>query len=803
MVAGAEDAPGLLRAFEAAHQKRYGFVMAGVALVVEAVSVGAVAVADAADDPILVSGGRPGLPLPRRLTTAPVYLGGRVYQVPVFDRITLRPGNRVIGPAIIRENTATTVIEPGWMGDITVHNHMVLTRTEPRALRSSVGTQGDPVMLEVFNNLFMSIAEQMGFTLEKTAHSVNIKERLDFSCAVFDVKGGLIANAPHMPVHLGSMGESVRAVLAKHGGSFQAGDVFMLNDPYHGGTHLPDITVVTPVFDENGRDVLFFVAARGHHADIGGLSPGSMPPDSRSIEQEGVLIDSFPLVQKGRFRDKELAALLGGGPYPVRNLAQNVGDLKAQIAANEKGAQELRKMVGHYGLETVRAYMQHVQANAEEQVRRVLDVLNDGAFAVDMDNGAHIQVKVTIDRVQRRATIDFTGTSPQLPDNFNAPLAVTRAAVLYVFRTLIDDDIPLNEGCLVPLEIIVPEGCLLRPQWPAAVVAGNVETSQCITDALYGALDVLAAAQGTMNNFTFGNARYQYYETLCGGAGAGYTFDGTSAVHTHMTNSRLTDPEVLEWRYPVRVEAFRIRAGSGGQGRFHGGCGVVRRIRFLEPMSAALLANRHRVAPHGLRGGHPGQPGVAWVERADGRRVDVVSVGRVEMQAGDVFVIETPGGGGYGPPVNAEPAPAHEALYREPVVPPSLSASPEEVSSARAPAAAVAMEEPEPEPAGTHDPDLDFGSAGESGGEDADGVRPEVIVEGEIGGVALPSMTCENGSTDGDPVSPDPIEEPLPGAELEPEPEAQALEQRTEVIPEQGVKLDGEINNDGLDIAGR
>jgi 5-oxoprolinase (ATP-hydrolysing) len=805
VVAEAEDAPGLSRAFEAAHQKRYGFVMLGAPLVVEAVSVEAVAVADVADDPILVSGGRPGLPLPRRLTTAPVYLGGRSYQVPVFDRVTLRPGNRVIGPAIIRENTATTVIEPGWMGDITVHNHMVLTRAEPRALRSPVGTHADPVMLEVFNNLFMSIAEQMGFTLEKTAHSVNIKERLDFSCAVFDVKGGLIANAPHMPVHLGSMGESVRAVLAKHGGNVQAGDVYMLNDPYHGGTHLPDITVVTPVFDERGRDLLFFVAARGHHADIGGSSPGSMPPDSRNIEQEGVLIDSFLLVQKGRFRDKELAALLGGGPYPVRNLAQNVGDLKAQIAANEKGAQELRKMVGHYGLETVRAYMQHVQANAEEQVRRVLDVLNDGAFAVDMDNGAHIQVKVTIDRVQRRAAIDFTGTSPQLPDNFNAPLAVTRAAVLYVFRTLIDDDIPLNEGCLVPLEIIVPEGCLLRPQWPAAVVAGNVETSQCITDALYGALDVLAAAQGTMNNFTFGNARHQYYETLCGGAGAGYTFDGTSAVHTHMTNSRLTDPEVLEWRYPVRVEAFRIRAGSGGQGRFHGGCGVVRRLRFLEPMSAALLANRHRVAPHGLRGGHAGQPGAAWVERTDGSRVDIVSVGRVEMQAGDVFVIETPGGGGYGPPVNAEPAPAHEAQYREPVIPPSApsSASPEEVSSAWVLAAAVAMEEPEPED--DCEPSPDTGPMDESDAVSADDAMSEVIAEGEIGGVAPPSMTCENGGPDGDLVSPDSIEEPLLGAEVGPEPESQALalEQSAEVIPEQGVKLDGEINNDGLDIAGR
>ena len=728
--AAAEDqdgaVSGLVRAFEAAHRQRYGFVMAGQPLVVEAVSVEVVAAAAAVEDPVPAGGGRPGLPLPRRLTTVAVHLDGRVCQVPVFDRAALLPGNRLIGPAIIREPNATTVVEPDWMGDITPRNHLVLTRTEPSGRRPVVGTHADPVMLEVFNNLFMSIAEQMGFTLEKTAYSVNIKERLDFSCAVFDRGGGLIANAPHMPVHLGSMGESVRAILNKRGDALRPGDVYMLNDPYHGGTHLPDITVVTPVFDTVGRERLFFVAARGHHADIGGISPGSMPPDSRTIDEEGVLIDGFLLVHGGRFREKELTALLCGGAWPVRNLAQNIGDLKAQIAANEMGAQELRKMVGHYGLETVRAYMGHVQANAGEQVRRVLDVLDDGTFAVEMDNGAHIQVKVSIDRVHRRATVDFTGTSPQLADNFNAPLAVTRAAVLYVFRTLVDDDIPMNEGCLDPIRIVVPEGSMLWPKWPAAVVAGNVETSQCITDALYGALGVLAASQGTMNNVTFGNDRYQYYETLCGGAGAGHTFDGTSAVHTHMTNSQLTDPEVLEWRYPVMVDAFRIRSGSGGAGRFQGGCGVVRRLRFLEPMSAALLANRHRVAPHGLQGGHPGLPGAAWVERAGGGRSWLNSTGRVEVEAGDVLVIETPGGGGYGPPMAGGPGPVHDIRYREPATPGD--------GTALEPCSAI---EPEPGPAETDpvpavpvtaepDPDPDRSAAGAAkGSEPGTGIPPE------------------------------------------------------------------------------
>jgi len=633
-------------AFEAAHRQRYGFMMAGKPLVVEAVSVEAVGHTDAVDDPD--APGQTTSALPRRLATVAVHTGGKAHQAPVYDRDQLVPGNRIMGPAVIKEKIATTVVEPGWMAEVTRKNHVVLTRVEARPARVAIGTEADPVMLEVFNNLFMSIAEQMGFTLEKTAYSVNIKERLDFSCALFDRDGGLIANAPHMPVHLGSMGESVRAIIDRRKGTMNPGDVFVLNDPYHGGTHLPDITVVTPVFDDKGVEVLFYVASRGHHADIGGATPGSMPPDSTAIDQEGVLIDNFQLVEGGRFREAEVVELLTSGPHPVRNVQQNLGDLKAQIAANEKGAQELKRMVGQFGLDTVRAYMTHVQDNAEEQVRRVIDVLTDGTFEQPLDNGAVIRVKISIDKAKRSARVDFSGTSPQLDSNFNAPSAVCRAAVLYVFRTLVDDDIPMNEGCLKPIEIHIPQGSMLRPNPPAAVVAGNVETSQCITDALYGALGVMAAAQGTMNNFTFGNERYQYYETICGGSGAGPGFDGTSAVHTHMTNSRLTDPEVLEWRFPVLVEEFRIRRGSGGTGKWRGGDGAVRRVRFLEPMTAAILANHRRVPPFGLKGGAPGQVGRTIVHRGDGSIQELGPTDKAAMDAGDVFVIETPGGGGYG-----------------------------------------------------------------------------------------------------------------------------------------------------------
>ncbi|MGQ9365394.1 hydantoinase B/oxoprolinase family protein [Azospirillum sp. ST 5-10] len=640
------DRAAMLEAFAAAHRQRYGFMMAGKALVVEAVSVEAVGRTEAADDP---DSPHPSTgALPRRLATLSLWSGGKVHDAPVYDRDALVPGNRVVGPAVLKERIATTVVEPGWMAEVTRKNHLVLTRIEALPGRVAIGTRADPVMLEVFNNLFMSIAEQMGFTLEKTAYSVNIKERLDFSCALFDAGGGLIANAPHMPVHLGSMGESVRAVLAGRAGAMRPGDVYMLNDPYHGGTHLPDITVVTPVFDDAGGAVLFYVASRGHHADVGGITPGSMPPGSRTIDDEGVLIDNFLLVEGGAFREEATVALFASGPHPARNVQQNLGDLKAQIAANEKGVQELRRMVAQFGLDTVRAYMGHVQDNAEEQVRRVIDVLKDGTFEQELDNGAVIRVAIAIDRETRSATIDFAGTSPQLDSNFNAPSAVCRAAVLYVFRTLVDDDIPMNEGCLKPLDIRIPEGSMLAPRYPAAVVAGNVETSQCVTDALYGALGVLAAAQGTMNNLTFGNARYQYYETICGGAGAGPGFPGTDAVHTHMTNSRLTDPEVLEWRFPVLVEAFRIRRGSGGTGRWRGGDGVVRRLRFLEPMTAAILANHRRVPPFGAAGGGAAAVGRTWVRRTDGWVEELGSTDRTAMAAGDVLVVETPGGGGYG-----------------------------------------------------------------------------------------------------------------------------------------------------------
>ena len=558
------------------------------------------------------------------------------------------------GPAVIREDNATTVVEPGWRATYTARGDLVLERVEAARRAHAIGTTADPILLEVFNNLFMAIAEQMGVTLANTAYSVNIKERLDFSCALFDADGNLIANAPHMPVHLGSMGESVKTIVDRRRGTMQPGDVFVLNAPYNGGTHLPDVTVIAPVFLGDGREPEFYVASRGHHADIGGITPGSMPPDSTHVDEEGVLLDNVQLVAEGRFLDAEMRAILGSGRYPSRNVDQNLADLRAQVAACAKGADELAKMVAHFGLPVVRAYMGHVQDNAEESVRRVLDVLKDGHFEYEMDSGAKIVVTIAIDRARRRAMIDFTGTSVQQTTNFNAPSAVCKAAVLYVFRTLVDDDIPMNDGCLKPLDIVIPEGSMLAPRYPAAVVAGNVETSQAITDTLYGALGVLAASQGTMNNFTFGNATYQYYETISGGSGAGPDFDGTSVVQTHMTNSRLTDPEVLEWRFPVRLESYAIRRGSGGAGRHRGGDGGVRRVRFLEPMTAVMLANHRRIAPFGVAGGLPGAVGRNWVERAGypdtGAREEFGATFAVAMNAGDVFVIETPGGGGFGKP---------------------------------------------------------------------------------------------------------------------------------------------------------
>jgi 5-oxoprolinase (ATP-hydrolysing) len=633
--------------FEAAYRKRYSFLMPDRGLVAESVSVEAIGAPEALVE-APPARARAGAPQPVEWVS--VHTGGRAHRSPVFLRERLSPGDRIAGPAIIAESNATTVVEPGWRAEITRLDHMVLERVEAPAGRAAIGTGVDPVRLEVFNNLYMSIAEQMGLRLANTAYSVNIKERLDFSCAVFDRHGNLIANAPHMPVHLGSMGESVATVIRENRARMKAGDVYALNAPYNGGTHLPDVTVITPVFDAAGREVLFYVGSRGHHADIGGVTPGSMPPKSRVIEEEGVLIDNFLLVEEGRLREAETIALLSSGLYPVRNVGQNMADLRAMVAANEKGAQELQRMVRHYGLEVVHAYMRHVQDNAEEAVRRVIDVLKDGEFSYAMDNGAVIRVRIAIDRKARGATIDFTGTSPQLPSNFNAPAAVCMAAVLYVFRTLVDDEIPMNAGCLKPLNVIIPEGSMLRPRYPAAVVAGNVETSQCITDALYGALGVMAASCGTMNNFTFGNEQYQYYETVAGGSGAGQGFEGADVVQTHMTNSRLTDPEVLEWRFPVLLESFEIRRGSGGAGRWRGGDGALRRMRFLEPMIAAILSEHRRIAPYGMAGGLPAKTGRNWVRRADGKVVELEGCDQIEMNSGDCFVIETPGGGGYGNP---------------------------------------------------------------------------------------------------------------------------------------------------------
>jgi len=582
--------------------------------------------------------------------TVKVFANGEWHDAALVVREDLRPGDLLQGPAIIAEKNATTVIEPGWQARVSALDHLVLERYLDKETQFAAGTQADPVLLEVFNNLFMNIAEQMGLQLQNTAHSVNIKERLDFSCALFDAQGNLIANAPHMPVHLGSMGESIKTVIRENAKTMQEGNVYVLNDPYHGGTHLPDITVITPVYLDGSKTPDFYVGSRGHHADIGGVTPGSMPPFSTRIEEEGVQINNVLLVERGVLRETEMVALLQSGQYPSRNPAQNMADLKAQIAANEKGVQELRKMVTQFGLPVVKAYMGHVQDNAEESVRRVITHLKDGSFTLSLDNGAQIQVAIRVNTQARTAEIDFTGTSVQQTNNFNAPTAVCMAAVLYVFRSLVDDDIPLNAGCLKPLKVIIPEGSMLNPLPPASVVAGNVETSSCITNALYGALGVMASSQPTMNNLTFGNAQYQYYETISGGSGAGDGFDGTSVVQTHMTNSRLTDPEVLEFRFPVRLQSYAIREGSGGAGRWHGGNGGIRRIEFLEPMTASILSNARVHPAFGMAGGSAGDVGINRVVRKDGTQQDVPHIAQVDMHAGDVFEIHTPGGGGYGKP---------------------------------------------------------------------------------------------------------------------------------------------------------
>ncbi len=636
----------MVKEFEEAHHQHYGFIAPEKSHIVEAINVEVISGGTDVADPELEIG--PSEP-PKPLAEVETYMAGASHQTNVYDREAMSPGCRIIGPAIIKEAIATTVLEPGWGAEVNSRNQLVLNRVEPRASQTSVGTDADPVMLEVFNNLFMSIAEQMGVVLKNTSYSVNIKERLDFSCAVFAADSSLVANAPHIPVHLGSMSESVKTVVEQRAGTIVPGDVFMLNTPYNGGTHLPDVTVITPVFDAAGKDILFYVASRGHHAEIGGITPGSVPPNSTHIDEEGVLIDNFQLVSGGRLLEAETEKLFTTAPYPTRNFRHNLADLKAHIAGNEKGVQELRKMIEHFGLDVVHAYMKHVQDNAEECVRRVLGVLTDGTYEYEMDSGAKICVDIKVDREAREATIDFTGTSPQQNSNFNAPSSVCMAAVLYVFRLMVDDEIPLNAGCLKPLNVIIPEDCMLAPKYPAAVVAGNVETSQAVTNALIGALGIMAAGQGTMNNFTFGNnAGYQNYETICGGAGAGPDYDGTNAIHTHMTNTLATDPEILEWRFPVVLESFSIRDGSGGFGKHRGGNGIIRRLRFDEAMTAAVVSGHRRVPPFGMAGGEPGKCGHNYVERADGTVDELLGTDGTEMNPGDVFVIETPGGGGYG-----------------------------------------------------------------------------------------------------------------------------------------------------------
>ncbi|SFG37764.1 5-oxoprolinase (ATP-hydrolysing) [Actinopolymorpha cephalotaxi] len=641
------DPAAMVAEYEEAYRRTYSFLM-DRPLVVEAVSVEAVGATVPPDLDALAPAG-PGADAAAGEPTVRMYAGDGWHDVPLLRRDRLPAGATVTGPAIVTEANSTTVVEPGWAATVAPTGHLRIERVSARADVENVGTDVDPVLLEIFNNLFMSIAEQMGARLSSTAQSVNIKERLDFSCALFDPDGNLIANAPHMPVHLGSMGASVQEVIRRRGSAMKRGDVYAVNDPYHGGTHLPDVTVVTPVYDEAGEKLLFFVASRGHHAEIGGLTPGSMPATSRSVEEEGVLFDNWLLVENSRLREEETRRLLAEAAYPSRNPDTNLADLRAQIAASEKGVEEVGKMIDHFGLDVVQAYMRHVQDNAEEAVRRVVATLEGGSYSYELDSGARIEVRVEVDRAARTATIDFTGTSAQLDTNFNAPASVATAAVLYVFRTLVDDDIPLNDGCLRPLRIVVPEGSMLAPRFPAAVVAGNVETSQAVTGALYAALGVQAEGSGTMNNVTFGNERHQYYETVASGSGAGDGFDGAAVVQTHMTNSRLTDPEVLEWRLPVLLESFTIRRGSGGAGRWRGGDGAVRRLRFLEPATVSTLSGHRRVPPYGMAGGQPGALGHNRIERADGTVVELAGADSAEVGTGDVLVVETPGGGGYGP----------------------------------------------------------------------------------------------------------------------------------------------------------
>jgi len=643
VAAGTPDA--MQAAFQAAHKARFGFMDESKALVIEAVEVEAIGGGARFEEASVgESAGEPSV-----AATTRMFSQGRWHEAAIVRREAMRPGQGIAGPAIIIEPNQTVVVEEGWSAKLTAKDHLVLVRSKALVQTAAIGTKADPVMLEIFNNLFMSIAEQMGVTLQNTAYSVNIKERLDFSCAVFDSQAALVANAPHMPVHLGSMDKSVETVI-KNNPVIRPGDVYCLNAPYNGGTHLPDITVCTPVFDEAEKDILFWVASRGHHADVGGTAPGSMSPLATVIEEEGVYIDNFKIVDQGRFCEDELVALLTSARYPVRNVVQNVNDLKAQIAANAKGVAELKKMIASFGLDVVQAYMGHVQDNAAESVARLLTKLHDAEFTYPMDQGCAIKVRISIDREAREATVDFTGTSPQRPDNFNAPAPVTRAAVLYVFRVMVDDAIPMNAGCLRPIKIVIPEGSMLSPRYPAAVVAGNVEVSQAVTNTLFGALEAMSCSQGTMNNLTFGNDQYQYYETICSGSPAGPGFHGTSGVHVHMTNSRLTDPEILETRFPVVLEDFHIRAGSGGRGAWNAGDGTSRTIRFRKTMDCAILASHRKVRPFGVKGGDPGQLGKTLVRRLSGALEELKPCDQTLLQAGEAVTVITPTAGGYGTP---------------------------------------------------------------------------------------------------------------------------------------------------------
>lgn len=629
--------------FENLHKKQFGFNTPDKELIIEKLTIEAFGGGGEVKLDKLIPEGK--LSIKRKN----IFRKGKWFEASVIHRNEI--GTRlkeITGPAIIREDHGTNYLELGWKAYNDLENNLIFERIEEVERANAIGTDVDPVQLEIFNNLFMSIAEQMGAVLENVAHSVNMKERLDFSCALFDKNGNLVANAPHMPVHLGSMGKSIETVIHNRNGVMSRGDVYMLNDPYNGGTHLPDITVISPWFSADSDFPSYYVATRGHHADIGGITPGSMPPMSKKINEEGILFDDFLLAENGIFKETELKEILTSSEYPARNPEQNIADLKGQIAANEKGLKELDRITNHYGEETVTAYMDHVQNNAEEAVRRVIHKLNDAEYHYPLDNGAHIRVKVTVDKNNRKAILDFNGTSPELNNNFNAPLSICHAAVLYVFRCMVDDDIPLNQGCLNPVEIIVPEKTLLNPSPPHAVVAGNVETSQAIVNCLFLAFKTMAASQGTMNNFTFGNNHIQYYETIAGGMGATAYNDGASAIQSHMTNSRLTDPEVLEWRYPVLLKEFKIRENSGGKGIFNGGDGVERRIQFLEDMQAAIISNNRSIAPMGLMGGEDAARGENWLHAADGNIKSLGSSEEVTVKKGDVFIIKTPGGGGYG-----------------------------------------------------------------------------------------------------------------------------------------------------------